>query len=65
MRAPYSAPNYDDPVEHLSPPTYYHAPLQTGQHFVPIAGSASKLTFTLEVRPNGHSLAIIVQSEGA
>jgi len=43
MSKPCSAPNYDDPIEYLSPPTYLYAPVRN----VPAA------TVTIEVAQNG------------
>lgn len=37
MCKPRSAPNYDDPVEYLTIPTYRHAALQAGYHEIPVA----------------------------
>jgi hypothetical protein len=62
MRKPYSAPNYDDPVEWLTPPEYHHAPLQAGDHVIPVATNASIVTFTVEAGPNGQSIIMIVRS---
>lgn len=65
MRKPYSAPNYDDPVEWLTPPDYHHAPLQAVHHTIPVAASASIVTFTVKTGPNGQSIIVIVRSGGA
>lgn len=64
-RKPSSAPNYDDPVEWLTPPEYYHAPLRTGDHVIPVAANLSIVTFTVEAGPNGQSIIVIVGSGGA
>ena len=61
MRKPYSACNYDDPVEYLSLPPFHHAPLQTSQHILPVVLGASHVTFTVEVGPTRQSLTVIVR----
>ncbi|MEO4001175.1 hypothetical protein [Mesorhizobium sp. CAU 1732] len=65
MRKPCSAPNYDDPVDWLTPPEYYHAPLRAGVHTIPIAANAAIMTFTVETGPNGQSIILTVWSGGA
>ena len=65
MRKPCFAPNYDDPVEWLTPPEYDHAPLQVGDHTIPIAANASIVTFTVEAGPNGQSIIVTVRPGGA
>jgi len=65
MRKPYSAPNYDDPVEWLTPPDHYHAPLQTGDHTIPVAAYAAIVTFTVKAGPNDQTITVIVRSGGA
>ena len=65
MREPYSAPNHDDPVEWLTLPDYYHAPLRAGDHVIPVAANMSIVTFTVEAGPNGQSIIVIVRSGGA
>lgn len=65
MRKPYSAPNYDDPVEWLTPPDHYHAPLQVGDHTIPVAAGASIVTFTVETGPDGQSITVSVRPGGA
>lgn len=66
MRKPYSAPNYDDPVEWLSPPNYHHTPLQAGDHTIPVAANASIVKFTAEAGSNGQTMiTVIVRSGGA
>lgn len=65
MRKPYSAANYDDPVEWLTPPDYHHAPLQAGDHVMPVARNMSIVTFTVETGPNGQSIIVIVRPGGA
>ena len=61
MRKFYSPPNYDDPVEYLTPPTYYHAPLQVGVHVVPFT---SDVAFTLTMDRETGSLTVVVMWEG-
>lgn len=66
MRKPYSAPNYDDPVEWLTPPDYYHAPLRAGDHTIPVAANAAIVTFTVKAGPNGQTMITVsVKSGGA
>lgn len=65
MRKPYSAPNYDDPTEWLTPPEYYHAPLREGEHSVPIAANALIVTFTVNADPNCWTITMIVRTGGA
>lgn len=65
MRKPYSAPNYDDPVEWLTPPEYYHAPLRTGDHIIPVAANAETVTVTVETGPNDQSIIVIVRPGSA
>lgn len=61
IRNRYSAPNYDDPVEWLTPPEYYHAPLRAGDHTIPVAANVSIVTFTVEAGSNGQSIIVIVR----
>lgn len=65
MRKPYSAPNYDDPVEWLTPPEYYHAPLRAGDHIIPVAANAATVTFTVETGPNSQWIIVVLRSGGA
>jgi len=65
MRKPYSAPNYDDPVEWPTPPDYHHAPLQAGHHTIPVMVNAAIVTFTVEAGPRGQTITVIVRSGGA
>jgi hypothetical protein len=65
MRKPCPAPNYDDPVEWLTPPEYYHASLQAGDHVIPVAANMSIATFTVEAGLNGQSIIIVVRPGGA
>lgn len=60
MRKFYSPPNYDDPVEYLTPPTYYHAPLRVGVHVMPFMPD---VTFTLTMDRETGSLAVVVTQE--
>lgn len=60
MREFYSAPNYDDPVEYLTPPAYYHAPLRFGVHVIPFM---PEVTFTLTMDRETDSLTIVVMRE--
>lgn len=60
MRKLYSPPNYDDPVEYLTPPTYYHAPLRGGVHVMPLMLG---MTFTLAMNRETGSLTIVVTRE--
>lgn len=60
-RKPHSLPNYDDPIEWLTPPEYYHAPLQTGDHIIPVAANGSMMTFTVKAGPNAQSIILIVR----
>ncbi|TPK94788.1 hypothetical protein FJ934_14340 [Mesorhizobium sp. B2-4-12] len=64
MRKPHSFPNYDDPIEWLTPPEYYHAPLQTGDHIIPVAANVSRVTFRVKTGPNGPSIIVIVRRGG-
>lgn len=64
-RKPYSAPNYDDPVEWLAPPTSLHAKPQVGQYSLPTAQGARTVMFTVEVCPDGQSMVVTVRSGGA
>lgn len=65
MRKPYSTPNYDDPVEWLTPPEYYHGPLRAGDHTIPVAANAAIVTFMVEAGPNSQSIIVVVRSGGA
>ncbi|MGB3900122.1 MAG: hypothetical protein WA973_16415 [Mesorhizobium sp.] len=68
MRKPYSAPNYDDPVEWLTPPEYYHAPLRAGEHTIPVAADAIIVEIWKDVGPDGESIqsltVIVRRSDG-
>lgn len=67
MRKPYSAPNYDDPVEWLTPPDPHHAPFQAGHHTIPVAANAMIVEIWEGVDPDGQSiqsLTVIVRPGG-
>lgn len=58
MRKPGSPPNYDDPVEYLTLPTYRHAPLQAGYHEIPVSGLEARVVVI--TGPDGPFLQITV-----
>lgn len=53
-------PNYENPVEYLTLPTYYHVPLQVGHHEIPIYGSEVRVG--ISTGPDGHFLTVTIQS---
>ena len=65
MHTPHSTPNFDDPVEWLTRPEYYHAPLRIGVHTIPIAARMSIVTFAVEAGHNGQTVVITVHSADA
>lgn len=60
MSKPYVAPNYDDPVEYLTLPTYRHKPLEIGYHEIPIHGSEVRVV--VNTGQDGHFLTITIQN---
>ena len=57
MRKPYTAPNYDNPVEYLRPPFYLHAAPHVGSSprsprvLVIVEAEPSKLPIAIVIRP--------------
>ncbi|MDX8518729.1 hypothetical protein [Mesorhizobium dulcispinae] len=64
-RKSFSAPNYDDPIDWLTPPTYLHAKPQSHPHLLQIAKGARIIVFTVEAGPDDQSIVVTVRSEGA
>jgi hypothetical protein len=64
MRKPYSAPNYEDPVEYLTPPEYWHTPFEAGDHKIRMAPNMSIVRLTVDAGPKGSSIIVIVRPRG-